>query len=98
MKKRNAVKAGIASIALVAAAATPAMAITVDVGGGKWSYDRGANSAWSNFYHSVTSHSSSVKIGSKLHRSGCTIGKKWSLASASTVAGASVNYYYDPSC
>ncbi|MGW0988006.1 hypothetical protein ACWD46_17520 [Streptomyces sp. NPDC002486] len=45
MHKRNVVKAAVASAALIFAAATPAIATTVDVAGGKWSYDQGANTA-----------------------------------------------------
>jgi lactococcin 972 family bacteriocin len=95
--KRNVVKATLASAALICAAAAPAMAITVDVGGGKWSYDRGANSAWSNYKHENNRHASSVKIGSTVFRSGCTAKGQWSLASGSLNGGA-VSYYYDPSC
>jgi lactococcin 972 family bacteriocin len=97
MKKRNAIKAGLASVALVAAAAAPAMAVTVDVGGGKWTYSQGANSAWSNFYHSRNNHASSVKIGSNVFRSGCTSAGNWSLASGGKNGGG-ISWYYDPSC
>jgi lactococcin 972 family bacteriocin len=97
MNKRNAVKAAVASAALILAAATPALAVTVDVAGGKWSYDQGANSAWSNFKHPSNDHASSVKIGSQTFRSGCTSAGSWSLASGSK-NGGSVSYYYDPSC
>ncbi|WP_166021246.1 lactococcin 972 family bacteriocin, partial [Streptomyces chilikensis] len=72
MQKRNVIKTALASTALLLGAAAPAMAITVDVGGGKWTYDQGANSAWSNYYHSQNRHASSVKIGANIFRSGCT--------------------------
>lgn len=97
MKKRNVLKATLASAALIMGAAAPAMAITVDVGGGRWTYDQGANSAWSNYYHSANKHASSVKIGANIFRSGCTSAGSWSLASGGKNGGA-ISWYYDPSC
>ncbi|MEO3974017.1 lactococcin 972 family bacteriocin [Streptomyces sp. CAU 1734] len=95
--KRSALKATLASAALIMGAAAPAMAITVDVGGGRWTYDQGANSAWSNYYHANNNHASSVKIGSNIFRSGCTSPGSWSLASGGK-NGGSISWYYDPSC
>ncbi|PPS68177.1 MULTISPECIES: lactococcin 972 family bacteriocin [Streptomyces] len=97
MHKKNVVKAAVASAALLFAAATPAIATTVDVAGGKWSYDQGANTAWSNFKHASNWHSSSVKIGSQTFKSGCTSPGPWSLASG-TKNGGAISYHYDPSC
>ena len=97
MKKRSALKATLASAALILGAAAPAMAITVDVGGGRWSYDQGANSAWSNYYHSNNKHASSVKIGANTFKSGCTSAGSWSLASGGKNGGA-ISWYYDPRC
>ncbi|MER8119860.1 lactococcin 972 family bacteriocin [Streptomyces sp. NPDC094031] len=97
MNKRNVVKAAVASAALIFAAATPALATTVSVAGGSWSYDQGANTAWSNFKHPSNYHSSSVKIGSQTFKSGCTAPGEWSLASGSK-NGGSIAYYYDPNC
>ncbi|MFE9770739.1 lactococcin 972 family bacteriocin [Streptomyces sp. NPDC005931] len=97
MNKRNVMKATVASAALLFAAATPAIATTVDVAGGKWSYDEGANSAWSNYKHPKNRHASSVKIGSQTFKSGCTAAGQWSLASGSKNGGG-ISYYYDPSC
>lgn len=97
MKKRNLIKVAVASAALVGGLAAPAMAVTVDVGGGKWSYDEGANSAWSNYYHSKNRHASSVNIGQTVFKSGCTAAGKWSLASGGK-SGGLIYYYYNPSC
>ncbi|MEU3413798.1 lactococcin 972 family bacteriocin [Streptomyces sp. NPDC006658] len=97
MQRKNIVKAAVASAALLFAAATPAIATTVDVAGGRWSYDQGANTAWSNFKHPENRHASSVKIGSQTFKSGCTVKGEWSLASG-TKNGGSISYYYDPSC
>ncbi|MEU6272319.1 lactococcin 972 family bacteriocin [Streptomyces populi] len=93
---RNGVKAALAATAIIVAAATPALATTVDVGGGKWSYDHGANTAWSNYKHPNNQHSSSVKVGGTVFGSGCTAKGKWSLASASL--NGSVSYHYNPNC
>ncbi|MEH0399162.1 lactococcin 972 family bacteriocin [Streptomyces sp. NPDC053741] len=97
MNKRIGLKAAIATAGLVLAAATPALAVTVDAGGGRWSYDQGANTAWSNFLHAKQTHASSVMIGSQLTRSGCTDKGVWSLASGAK-NGGSISYYYDPLC
>ncbi|MFF4397024.1 lactococcin 972 family bacteriocin [Streptomyces sp. NPDC001480] len=94
---RNGVKVALAAGALLVAAATPALAITVDAGGGKWSYDEGANTAWSNYKHPNNKHASSVSIGGTLTKSGCTAKGQWSLASAAK-NGGSVAWYYDPKC
>ncbi|MEV6533702.1 lactococcin 972 family bacteriocin [Streptomyces sp. NPDC051639] len=94
---RNGVKVAMAAGALLFAAAAPALATTVDVGGGTWSYDEGANTAWSNYKHPQNSHSSSVSIGGQIFGSGCTVKGQWSLASAAK-NGASPAYYYNPKC
>ncbi|MGW2778333.1 lactococcin 972 family bacteriocin [Streptomyces olivaceoviridis] len=76
------------------AAAAPALATTVDVVGGTWSYDEGANTARSNFKHTTNQHASSVKIGSQAFKSGCTTRSEWPLASGTKTAACC----YDPSC
>jgi lactococcin 972 family bacteriocin len=97
MNKRNVVKATLASAALILCAAAPAAAVTVDVGGGKWTYNQGANTAWSNYFHGSNKHASSVKIGANVFKSGCTSADVWSLASGGK-NGGSISWYYDPSC
>ncbi|MFC7936046.1 lactococcin 972 family bacteriocin [Streptomyces sp. NPDC057387] len=97
MNKRTGLKAALASAAVILAAATPALATTVNVGGGTWSYDEGANTAWSNYKHPKNNHASSVQTGDTLTRSGCTAPGKWSLASRAKT-GKGVYYYYNPSC
>ncbi|MFC4507416.1 MULTISPECIES: lactococcin 972 family bacteriocin [Streptomyces] len=81
MKKKRIVKAALAGAAIAMAAASPALATTVDVGGGTWSYGTGANSVWSNYKHPSVNHSSSVR-GAYWSYSGCTKPGVWSLASA----------------
>ncbi|MEU5257040.1 lactococcin 972 family bacteriocin [Streptomyces longwoodensis] len=73
------------------------LATTVNVGGGTWSYDEGASTAWSNYKHPQNDHASSVQTGETLTRSGCTAPGKWSLASRAKT-GRGVSYYYNPSC
>ncbi|MES9509172.1 lactococcin 972 family bacteriocin [Streptomyces sp. NPDC093108] len=97
MNKKTGIKAAVVTAGLLFAAATPALAVTVDVGGGKWSYDEGANTAWSNYTHPSKSHASSVKIGNVTFASDCTGKGKWSLASGSK-NGGSISYYYKSSC
>ncbi len=64
---------------------------------GKWSYDQGANTAWSNFKHPSNWHASPVKIGNQTFKSGCTTPGEWPLASG-TKNGGSIPYHYDPNC
>ncbi|WP_108999036.1 lactococcin 972 family bacteriocin [Streptomyces rishiriensis] len=98
MNKRTGVKAALACTAIIFAAATPAMAITVDRDGGKWSYDEGANSAWSNFKHPNNKHASSVQNNDQISRSGCTAAGVWSLASIQKGSRNNISFYYNPSC
>lgn len=67
---------------IIMAAATPALAATVDVDGGTWSCNHGANTAWSNDKHPTSRHASSVKTGGTELDSGCTAKGKWSLGGA----------------
>ncbi|MFJ7153287.1 lactococcin 972 family bacteriocin [Streptomyces sp. NPDC100445] len=97
MNKRSGAKAALASAAIILAAAAPALATTTNVGGGTWSYDEGANTAWSNYKHPNNKHSSAVETGDSLTTSGCTAAGKWSLASRNK-SGSRVAYYYNPSC
>ena len=87
-------KAAVVSAALLLAAASPAPATTVNVAGGTWSYDSGANTAWSNYKHPKNEHTSSVQTGDSITRSACTAPGQWSLASR--VKTGPVHYYYNP--
>ncbi|WP_244420214.1 lactococcin 972 family bacteriocin [Streptomyces hygroscopicus] len=78
---KNGVKVAVAAGAIIMAAAAPALATTVDAGGGKWSYGAGAHTLWSNYKHPKVNHSSSVH-GAYWSYSACTSPGAWSLASA----------------
>ncbi|MFD3623801.1 MULTISPECIES: lactococcin 972 family bacteriocin [unclassified Streptomyces] len=93
---KSTLKVAVAAGAIVVAAAAPALAKSVDVSGGRWSYDVGANYAYSNFYHKVTWHSSSVH-GKIWAYSGCTEEKKWSKASVEK-SKVRNDAFYDASC
>jgi lactococcin 972 family bacteriocin len=95
MSINNGVKAALAAGAIIMAAATPALAITVDTGGGTWSYDTGANTVWSNYKHPSVNHSSSVH-GQYWGYSGCTSPGVWSLASA--LEGNNNDAFWDKGC
>lgn len=62
--------------------ASPALATVVNVGGGTWDYGTGNGIVWSDYYHSVNKHKTSVYNGS-YHYSNCASGGTWSLVSAS---------------
>ncbi|MET9430121.1 lactococcin 972 family bacteriocin [Streptomyces sp. NPDC003036] len=97
MTIRNGLKAVAAAGVIVMAATAPALAKSVDVSGGRWSYDVGANYAYSNFYHKVNWHSSSVH-GRSWAYSGCTENKKWSKASVEKSSIHPNTAHYDASC
>ncbi|MEU9377718.1 lactococcin 972 family bacteriocin [Streptomyces sp. NPDC048255] len=75
------IKVALATAALVVAAATPAMAVVVNTGGGKWDYGVSDGFVWSNYYHADTCHSSSVQ-GDYYSSSGNVGAGSWSYASA----------------
>ncbi|MFF0448591.1 lactococcin 972 family bacteriocin [Streptomyces sp. NPDC004609] len=70
-RSRNVIKSAVAAGVIVMAAATPALAGTVNVGGGTWSYGTSCCSMWSNYKHVTANHSSSVQ-GDYWAYSGCT--------------------------
>lgn len=97
MRIKNGLKVVAAAGAIVVAAAAPALAKTVDVSGGKWAYDVGANYAYSNFYHKVNWHASSVH-GKTWAYSGCTKNGTWSKASVEKSDIHVNTAHYDASC
>ncbi|MGW5663611.1 lactococcin 972 family bacteriocin [Streptomyces sp. NPDC003758] len=96
MRIKGGLKAVAAAGVIVMAAAAPALAKSVDVSGGRWSYDVGANYAYSNFYHKVNYHSSSVH-GAIWAYSGCTKNGTWSKASVEK-SDIRNDAFYDASC
>ncbi|MFB8137416.1 lactococcin 972 family bacteriocin [Streptomyces mirabilis] len=96
MTIKSGVKVALAAGALIVAAAAPALATTIDVGGGKWSYDQGANTLWSNYKHPDVKHSSSV-WGKTYSYSGCANPGTWSLASAE-LANAGNQQHWSKDC
>ncbi|MFG2890757.1 lactococcin 972 family bacteriocin [Streptomyces sp. NPDC048248] len=96
MKMRNGLKAVAVAGAIIVGAAAPALAVTVDAGGGRWAHDVGANYVYSNFWHKDNYHASSVE-GAYWVKSGCTKEKVWSKASAKKAKTVS-KAYYDAAC
>ncbi|MFH8338609.1 lactococcin 972 family bacteriocin [Streptomyces sp. AM6-12] len=96
MTMKNGLKAVVAAGALLAAAAAPALAVSEDAGGGRWSHDVGANYVYSNYFHKKNWHASSVE-GKYWAKSGCTKENVWSKASAEK-ANTISHAYYDPAC
>lgn len=95
MKRMNGVKVALATVAIAIAAATPAIA-AVDVGGGKWAYGTGSDTAWSNYKHASVNHSSSVQ-GATFNYSGCVEPGPWALASAQKGSGTA-KAFWDKDC
>ncbi|MFE6163820.1 lactococcin 972 family bacteriocin [Streptomyces sp. NPDC056486] len=96
MKIRNGFKAAAAAGVIILAAAAPALAVSEDVAGGKWSHAVGGDYVYSNFYHKNNWHASSVE-GAYWAKSGCTKEGKWSKASAKKALTVS-KAYYDAAC
>ncbi|MFD3762291.1 lactococcin 972 family bacteriocin [Streptomyces sp. NPDC058622] len=90
------VKVTLAAAALVVAAATPALAASVQTGGGIWNYGVGSGYVWSNYYHEHTCHSSSVQ-GDYYSSSGYVGAAAWSRASA-TDAWSGNKSWWSKSC
>ncbi|MEU1042553.1 lactococcin 972 family bacteriocin [Streptomyces sp. NPDC005907] len=96
MNMRNGLKVAAAAGAIIVAAAAPALAVTEDAGGGRWSHAVGGDYVYSNYYHKDNYHASSVE-GRYWAKSGCTKEKVWSKASAEKAYTVS-KAYYDPAC
>ncbi|MEV6957413.1 lactococcin 972 family bacteriocin [Streptomyces sp. NPDC051183] len=93
MQVSNRLKAAVAAGVIVLGLATPAMAQTVEVSGGKWSYGTNSNDqVYSNFYHDKKCHGSSVK-GKYFAQSGDVKAGITSFASAAEAAWGNESYY-----
>lgn len=81
MRFKKPLQALVVSAALVGAAATPALAITENVGGGTWNYGTSKETVWSNYWHTSAKHGSSVRNGyGDEERSACKNADTWSYA------------------
>jgi lactococcin 972 family bacteriocin len=87
----------LAAVALTMATAIPALATTANVSGGTWNYGTSDSRVWSDYYHGVNCHSSSVE-GSSYVNSGNVGAKKYSRASSGTRWWATDRSYYRPYC
>lgn len=96
MKMMNGIKTVAAASLIIVAAAAPALAVSEDAGGGRWSHAVGGDYVYSNYYHKDNYHASSVE-GKYWAKSGCTKEKLWSKASAEKALTVS-KAYYDPAC
>ncbi|WP_327310086.1 lactococcin 972 family bacteriocin (plasmid) [Streptomyces sp. NBC_01298] len=93
MQVSTRIKAAVAAGFIVVGLATPALAQSVDVSGGKWFY--GTNSSdqvYSNFYHGKNCHGSSVK-GKYFAQSGDVKAGVTSYASAAEALWGNESYY-----
>ncbi|MFD7107187.1 lactococcin 972 family bacteriocin [Streptomyces celluloflavus] len=93
---KNSLKAVAAAGAIIVAVAAPAMAVSEDAEGGRWSHDVGANYVYSNYFHKKVFHSSSVE-GAYWAKSGCQKEGVWAKASAKKAKTIS-KAYYSASC
>ncbi|WP_405680997.1 lactococcin 972 family bacteriocin [Streptomyces sp. NBC_00868] len=78
--------------ALVVAGATPALAASVQVSGGTWSYGVGGGYVYSSYYHVSKCHGSSVQ-GAYFASSGNTDAGIQANASAETAWSGNKSYY-----
>ncbi|MFG2330383.1 lactococcin 972 family bacteriocin [Streptomyces sp. NPDC048604] len=87
-------KLGVATGALVMAAATPALAtIEYPSAGGTWDYGTNSSIVWSDYYHGGRCHGS-TSVGSYTDRSPNTSAGYWSITSAPERDGVADKSYY----
>ncbi|MFJ2177289.1 lactococcin 972 family bacteriocin [Streptomyces sp. NPDC101062] len=88
---KRVVKTAAVSGALVVAAATPALATVVNVGGGKWDYGAGTAIVWSDYYHGSKCHGS-TSVGQYVDADEAAA-KSWSLTQAEVALSGNKSYY-----
>jgi lactococcin 972 family bacteriocin len=77
--------------ALVVAAATPALATVVSIGGGTWDYGAGTATVWSDYYHGSKCHGS-TSVGEYIDSDEAAKGS-WSITSAPAALYGNETYY-----
>lgn len=91
--RKKLVTAGLVA-ALSLGALAPAMAVTVNVGGGVWEYGTNGSVAFSNHYHPRINHGSTVSANGQNYYSGCAVAGAWSMKSVTQIPNVSYGYYY----
>ncbi|MFF8567519.1 lactococcin 972 family bacteriocin [Streptomyces albidoflavus] len=91
MRLKRVVKSVAISSALVMAAATPAMAVVKQVGGGTWDYGAGTATVWSDYYHKSKCHGS-TSVGADIDSDEAGAGS-WSITQAKAALSGNESYY-----
>ncbi|MEU2338512.1 lactococcin 972 family bacteriocin [Streptomyces sp. NPDC006654] len=91
MKFRNGLRAAAAAGVLVVAGAAPALATTVNVGGGTWDYGAGTATVWSDYYHSTKCHGS-TSVGKTIQSDTASKGN-WSITQVESALSGNETYY-----
>ncbi|MFD7134115.1 lactococcin 972 family bacteriocin [Streptomyces sp. NPDC059894] len=91
MRLKRAAKIAAVSGALVVAAATPALATVVSIGGGTWDYGAGTSYVWSDYYHASKCHGS-TSVGSSTDSDEASAGN-WSITQAPAALYGNETYY-----
>ncbi|NEB14173.1 lactococcin 972 family bacteriocin [Streptomyces coelicoflavus] len=91
MRLTRAMKTTTVAAALVVAAATPALATVVSVGGGTWDYGAGTAYVWSDYYHGDKCHGS-TSVGDYIDSDEADAGY-WSITSAKVDLYGNESYY-----
>ncbi|MFD4986344.1 lactococcin 972 family bacteriocin [Streptomyces sp. NPDC058374] len=91
MRLKRVLKSVAISSALVVAAATPAMATVVNVGGGTWDYGAGTATVWSDYYHKSKCHGS-TSVGAEVDSDVASAGS-WSITQAKAALSGNKSYY-----
>ncbi|MFJ3970924.1 lactococcin 972 family bacteriocin [Streptomyces parvus] len=88
---KRGIKLAVASCALVAFGASPAMAKVVSIGGGTWDYGAGTAIVWSDYYHKTKCHGS-TSVG-KWIDSDEAAKDSWSITQADVSLSGNETYY-----
>ncbi|MFF8695942.1 lactococcin 972 family bacteriocin [Streptomyces sp. NPDC015144] len=91
MNFKRVAKVAAVSTALVVAAATPALATVVSIGGGTWDYGAGTAIVWSDYYHGSKCHGS-TSVGKYIDSDEEAAGG-WSLTQAEVALSGNESYY-----
>lgn len=92
LKKKLAI-VGVTS-ALSLGALAPAMAVTVNVGGGVWEYGTNGSVAYSNHFHPRINHASTVQANGANYPSPCAVANSWSAKSVTQIPGVNYGFFY----
>lgn len=88
--------------AIIGSIASTALATTIEVGGGTWTYGTydvfptSNHVGYSYYYHPTNVHTSSVMVDQTLYRSSNTAPGQTSIAESAWTTSWNISFYYNP--